>query len=205
MTGPWLQTKAKLSALANPALIIGAMDRAMGKEAHRLRGIMVKGFNTQGPPGGKWKPLSPMTLKIRKALGKRGTKALMRTGDLRKSINVVRENGAWFVGVHRTAKASDGESLVNIAEVHEFGTKKYTVRVTKKMRKFFLFLYIKSSGGGRRKSKSKSVIMPLPKSKTVMVIHIPARPFIFPVWEQEQHESTRRIVADTLAALKVVS
>lgn len=207
MVGPWTKTQLKFIALSNPIVITTAINRAVGKEAHRLRGIMIKGFNAQGPEGAKWKPLSPMTLKIRKAMGKRGSKALMRTGDLRKSINVVREESAWFVGVHRNAKSRDGTELVNIAEIHEFGTKKFNVRVTTQMRKFFLFLHIKSKGKRKRKSKKvgKNVIMPLPKSKTVLVIRIPKRPFIFPVWEKEQGESTRRIITDTLAALKLIS
>lgn len=67
----------------------------------------------------RFKPLAEST-KARKG----SSKALIDHGDLVRSINVTKVGGGdFFVGVHRNVTARDGQPMVNIAEVHEFGTR----------------------------------------------------------------------------------
>ena len=89
-------------------------------EAHNLRTMITKGIRAQAPGGKRFKPLHPSTIKRKKS-----SKALIDKGDLIRSINVKKINNGdgYFVGVHRFEKTEDGESLANIAEIHEFGTK----------------------------------------------------------------------------------
>ena len=92
------------------------------------------GLREQAPGGKQFKPLSPMTLALRKFFGFKGDKALLRNGYLRNSIAVVTvSDGAVFCGVLRTAKAKDGESLVDIARMNEEGSKPIVIKLTPKM------------------------------------------------------------------------
>lgn len=158
-----------------------AADGAMLKEAHRLRGLIVKGI-TSGAPGGKpFAALSAMTLAVRKLKGFGGSKPLVVTGALRGAVTVQRVGAdAIFVGIMRSAKSKTGKSLVNIAEVHEFGSRTFTVPFTAKMRRF-LFAAMKAAGlaslGGSGAGKGGG--------KSVLTIRIPARPFIGPVVEHD--------------------
>lgn len=150
-----------------------ALEQAVLKEAHYIRGHIVKGIASQAPGGSAFKPLSPMTLALRKAEGFGGSKALIRTGALRGSITVLRVPGAEakaFVGVLRKSKSKDGKSLANIGEIQEFGA---TVKRTERQRRFLMAklkaagIKLPSQGGGGGGDKS--------------VFVIPPRPFIAPV------------------------
>ncbi len=58
----------------------------------------------------------------------------MQTGSLRNSISVVKMGGgAVFVGVMR--KSAKG---INLAELHEYGSKQFTIKMTPKMRRFMM-------------------------------------------------------------------
>ncbi|RTL06447.1 hypothetical protein EKK58_05700 [Candidatus Dependentiae bacterium] len=84
-----------------------ALEMAVLKEAHFLRGKMVQGISSQAPGGKAFVPLSPLTLALRKAMGFGGSKALIRTGALRAAITAIRVPGASpraFVGILRQAK-----------------------------------------------------------------------------------------------------
>lgn len=214
LTGEWKALAQTLSKMGSPALWTAASSQAMGREAHRLRGIIIKGFNAQGPKGVKWKKLAHMTIALRRAMGFRGTKALMRSGDLRNSIKVVEEGSEdWFVGVHRTARSKTGQPLVDIATVHELGSKgEIRIKVTPKMRRFFMAMFLKTTSVAHRRRMSKSArtgkpgrgrmpkfaIMPLSPSTKVLVIRIPARPFIGPVWDSEKDTSAANVINGTL-------
>jgi len=95
------------------------ISKATGKLAHDLRKQIVTGIRKQAPAGIQFKPLRPATIKK-----KGSSKALIDHGDLIRSINVTKLGDlAYFVGVNRSVMAKNGKPMVNIAEVHEFGTK----------------------------------------------------------------------------------
>lgn len=131
-----------------------------------------KGIKSGAPGGQKFKPLSPITMLLRK-----GTKPLIDSGSLIGSITTTldRKNNAAFVGVHRTARGSDGTSLVNVAVIHEFGTKPYVIKVTDGVRRLFFWLHRASNGA----------INPISPNKTE-ILHpgVPARPFVRPTIEK---------------------
>lgn len=147
------------------------------REAEALRGTIVRGFTTQAPGGKPFRPLSAWTIAMRRFKGFSGDKALIHTGEMRKSIvsKVYPATATAFVGLLYSAKSKDGQSLVNIGKVHEFGSKPYIVRVTPKMRRF-LAMVAKTTGlitysSGR-------------KGKGFYLIKIPARPFLQPSYEK---------------------
>jgi hypothetical protein len=159
------------------------IDRVIHKHAVELAGDMRRGVRNQAPGGKALTPLAKSTI-----LMKKSSKALIHHGDLVRSINATdvgesfsSNSSAWFVGVHRTARGRKkriffDDDLVNIAEIHEFGTRPYTIRVTNKMRRFFMAMFI----AGRMKA-------PLPPSKTV-IQHpgVPERPFVRPTFDHWQ-------------------
>jgi len=126
-----------------------------------------KGIKSGAPGGEKFKPLSPITKLLKKS-----SKPLIDTGGLLGSIKTTydaKKNQA-FVGVHRASRAG-GINTVNLAIIHEFGTKPFTIPVTPGVRAFFMRLFIISGGK----------INPLGAGKT-QIIHpgVPPRPFIRP-------------------------
>lgn len=192
MTGAWKPLGQMLARGSSPVVWRNAKEKAIVKEAHRIRGIIIEGFNRGGPSGARWARLKPMTNLISRAYGKGDRKPLKDSGDLRNSIAVTQEGDGWFVGVHKKAQGKKGKRrMVDIAAVHENGSKRYTVRVTPKMRKFFYWLFIKTKGQ----------IKPLKDTTTHIVVQIPARPFIGPVWDKEKDNSARNIASDTLKNL----
>jgi len=189
LTGPWDQTKHRLSGAAYRAMITSAFEEAATKEAHRLRTIMIDCFPKGGPSGAKWKPLSVFTQLVARAKGKGRRNTLEDYGDLRNSHAVARiDRGVIFVGVRANALGRDGKSLVNLAIIHNFGTRQYTVTVTEKMRKFFWWLHFATGGS----------ISPLKPSTTHITVKIPARPWMQPIWNAEKDTAAKNI-ADAVA------
>lgn len=167
-----------------PMRVARALDMATQQEAHYMRRLIVEGIREQAPGGKAFRPLSPGTLKVRELRRFRGTKALIVRGDLRNSITVQRvSSGAAFVGVLKSARAKDGRSLANVAEVHEFGSNPIVIRITPKMR---ALLHMMNREGGRnaRGQFTKVRSQYAQASKGFVVIRIPARPFIRPVAEK---------------------
>ena len=171
-TGDWAEAKRILMTMRRR--LPAAATAALLQEAEYLRGHMVRGLLSGAPGGVPFKPLSPMTLAVRRLLGFGGTKILMVSGTMVGSINVSRVGRGVFVGIRRgthfrTGKGGSGGDVLNIALLHEKG-RTWSVRFTDKQRKL-LFAARKQAGlpigggggGGRRK------------------ITIPARPFIGPV------------------------
>lgn len=175
-TGDW--GRAALILQTTPARLRVALDRAVLAEAQFFRRKVVEGFRTQAPGGQPFRPLSPLTLAVRRFRGFGGTKALVVRGDLRNSITVFRRTTTFgaeaWVGVPRNARGRNGQNLVNIAEIHEFGSRPIIIPVTEAMKKFF-FAALRSSGmsgggggsGGFRRG--------------FLIVQIPARPFLQPV------------------------
>lgn len=171
-TGDWKEA-ARLLDHAGERLQ-GALDKAVLQEAQFFRTKIVEGIREQAPGGKPFLPLAPTTLAIRRFRGFKGSKALLVHGDLRNSIVVVKETEGVFVGVLRTAKGREGQSLVNVAAVHEFGSRPIVVRLTPKARRFLHAAFREAGldrpGGGT--------------STGIAVIRVPARPFFGPVLEK---------------------
>ncbi len=153
-----------------------AIDQAVQQEAQFLRAKIVEGIRQQSPGGEAFLPLAPATLAKRNLRGFQGTKALLVRGDLRNGFVVRREGwGAAFVGVLRTARGRDGQPLANVAELNEFGSRPIIIHITPQMAAFLGALARESghdSGGGSHEGGHGTGIV---------VVQIPARPFIRPV------------------------
>jgi hypothetical protein len=160
-----------------------ALDKAVLQEAQFFRTKIVEGLRSGAPGGQALQPLAPTTLAIRRFRGFKGSKPLVVHGDLRNSIAVVKQADGVFVGVLRTAKGKVGQSLANIATVHEFGSRAIAVKLTPKMRRF-LHAAFRSAGldapDGDRPSTG------------IAVIRIPARPFLRPVFEEQGNDEVAK-------------
>lgn len=175
ITGDWRRA-ARILGTA-PVRIRLALDRAVSAEAQFFRRKVVEGIREQAPGGRRFQPLSEATLAIRRFTGFRGTKALILRGDLRNSVKVVKRQTASgtaaFIGVLRSARGRGGQPLVNIAEIHEFGTRTFLIEVTPAMRKFLAAAFrqelggLEGGGGGL--------------ARGVIAVKIQARPFLQPV------------------------
>jgi hypothetical protein len=187
LTGPW---GAALKTLASaPRDLKEAKNKALLQEAEFFRTQIVTGLREQEPGGKKFKPLSETTIALRKFFGFKGTKALLRNGYLRNSIAVVTvSDGVVFCGVLRTAKAANGESLVDIARLNEEGSKPIVIKMTPKMAAL-LHAAFRAFG-----SNMKSNSFPRQSSTGVIVVQIPARPFMMPVFEKfgQPDEASKR-------------
>ncbi len=169
LTG-WKKGIAQVRKFAAESVI--ASDRAIRDEAFLMSRVINKSFVTKGFGVG-WPRLAQLTLQLRRraseidpnATSTKGSKALFRTGQLRRSITVEKLSVQKYrVGVDKNAKSTSGKKLVDIAAVHEFGAR---ISVTDKMRRWFMFLFIQGI-----------TTAPLSKSKTE--IRIPKRPFLAP-------------------------
>lgn len=155
-----------------------AIKRALNRVGVYVRDKIKQGIRDQAPGGQAFVPLSEFTISRKKS-----SKALIDHGDLIGSITFkLVGNDAVFVGVLRTARGKQGQDLVNIAEVHEFGA---IVPVTPKMRGFFAGVF-----GVHLK-------------KTTKAIRIPARPYLRPVLEAEA-DAVIKIFEEELSKLFMV-
>ena len=170
VTGDW--------AIALKLLTMASKDgkakiaKAVDQESHYLVG-RIKVRLREGP----FKPLSATALRMRALSGFRGTKPLIRTGDMRNSVTRVRSGDTVFIGVPRTAKSKDGTSYVNIAQIHEEG-RTFAMRITPAMRRFWFGVLFKGEPPQAAGSTPKS-------GGNIVIIQIPARPFIKPVFDAE--------------------
>jgi len=143
------------------------------KETNNLRAHILEVFRSQGGPAG-WKPLSKWTLAMRRFRGFGGTSILQQSGQLRNSIinKVDAPALTGFVGVLYQTKRGR-ERMVNIAKVHEFGSKTRRFKPSPKQRRFLMMvgtkmgLFSKGSGGSGR-------------GRGVYIFRIPPRPFMQP-------------------------
>lgn len=174
--GQWKTAKRILKS--GTRVIKPAIAKTLLQEAHFYRKEIVKGIRKQAPGGKAFKPLALNTIRARRAQGFRGTKALIRTGGLRNAITVLRVGLGAFVGVLRTARSKGGDSLMNIAKIHEFGRGPFLVPITAKSRGFL----------------GAAGVQPVPGR--VAVVTIVARPFIGPVFKKfgKPSSSKRRLM-----------
>jgi len=187
LTGPW-RAVVSSSARLGSHTFGAAVDAAIASEAMRMLQLVHAGFSAGGLRR-PWHPLSPITLQIRKKLlGFGGSKKLMVSGSLRRAVEARKTGpGAWFVGVHRSARGHGGK-LVNIAAVHE-GPYPTLIPITAKMRKFFMALFLKGI-----------INAPLRKNRKVLVIH--PRPFLKPAYDKTKEGTHRRVLAKVKSFIK---
>jgi phage gpG-like protein len=96
------------------------VEKATNRNGRLLESTMKGHLEAQDLP---WPPLSPDYLKRKIAEGF-SEQTLIRTGSLMANIRYhAKDWKSGFVGILRNVMNSDGESLVNIAAVHEFGTR----------------------------------------------------------------------------------
>lgn len=158
-----------------PRDLAEAKKKALLQEAQFLRTKILEGLREQAPGGSKFVPLSPQTIAIRKFLGFKGTKALLKRGDLRNAIAVLDLGRTIFIGVPRTAKSATGENLADVAALNEFGGKPQVIKITPKMA--FLLHAAFRAAGLPKKDPHRPVT-------GIIVVQIPARPFIRPIMEK---------------------
>lgn len=173
--GEW---ETAITTLARaPRDFTNAKRMALLQEAQFFRTKIIEGLREQAPGGRAFKPLSPLTIAMRKFLGFKGTKALLRRGDLRNAIVVHEVGDLIFVGVLRQAKNAKGEAVVDIAKLNEHGSKPIVIKITPRMSRFLHMAFRKAGGFGNR--------MGPPRASTgIIVVQIPARPFLAPVFEK---------------------
>lgn len=172
--GQWAQA-AKL--LRNgPRILANASRMALKQEAEFFRTKIVQGITDQEPGGKHFRPLSPKTLAVRRFLGFTGSKALIRSGYLRNSVTVTNRGDDFFTGVLRSAKGKDGKSAADIASIQENGSRPIIIKTTPAMMRLLAAAF--RAAGLPEESSSGA-------SKTgLIVVQIPARPFIGPVFDK---------------------
>lgn len=180
-----------------------AAKLALTTEAQFLRGKMLDGLRDQAPGGKQFKPLSEETLAVRKFLGFKGKKALLKHGDLRNGITVYKgASGTVFVGILRTATASDGQNLVDVALLQEKGSNPIVIKMTPKMRAL-LFAAFRKAGINRR-DRVRAWRAGAYQSTGIIVIQIPARPFIQPVIDKYGKDCEARIAKTYAESMKAL-
>lgn len=180
-TGDWARARQLLAA--GPQRLRSAIGVAIRQEAQGLRNEIVQGLTSQAPGGEPIKPPAPLTLAARQLEGFGGTKALLVRGDLRNSITVIVEGDEAFVGVPRSARSSGGESLVDLAQLHEYGGPPVVIPITPKMRRF-LFALLRQAGKEPTGGSGRGVV----------VVQVPARPFLRPAFEKFREGASRRFL-----------
>ena len=179
-TGDWRKVR---SLLARSSLSLKAsISEGLRKEAHALRKEIVEGITRQAPGGKSIEPPSSTTLAARRRRGFGGTKALIVRSDLRNGISVLTQGDRAFVGVLRKAKSSDGQSLVDVAEVQEFGSRPTVVLMTDRMRRF-LFALLREAKEAPDPGAGQGVV----------VIQVPPRPYLRPAFETFKKGADRRL------------
>ncbi len=180
-TGDWARARRLLTAA--PQRLQAAIGTAVRQEAHALRNDIVQGLTSQAPGGEPLKPPSPLTIAARQLEGFGGSKALIVRGDLRNSITVIVQGDEAFIGVSRSARSKDGASMVDLAKLHEFGGPPVIIPITPKMRRF-LFALLRKAGKEPTGGSGRGVI----------VVQVPARPFLRPAFEKFREGASRRFL-----------
>ena len=180
-TGDWARARQLLAA--GPQRLRSAIGVAIRQEAQGLRNEIVRGLTSQAPGGEPIKPPAALTLAARQLEGFGGTKALLVRGDLRNSITVIVEGDEAFIGVPRSARSSGGESLVDLAQLHEYGGPPVVIPITPKMRRF-LFALLRQAGKEPTGGSGRGVV----------VVQVPARPFLRPAFEKFREGASRRFL-----------
>ncbi len=180
-TGDWAVARRLLAA--GPRRLKVAVETSLRQEALVLRNEIVQGLTRQAPGGQAVKPLSPLTIEARRFAGFKGTKALIRRADLRNAITAVVRAGTAFIGIPRKARTKEGDAMVDIAKLNEFGSDPMVIPMTPRMRRY-LFALLRAAG---KKPTGGS-------GKGVVVVRIPARPFLRPAFDKFKRGAGRRFM-----------
>lgn len=197
--GDWGKAKALLGTLAQRFKT--AANQAMLQEAEFLRAELIKYMRE-----GELRPLSPKTIAIRRFGSARdrrrfkGTRPLTRAGDLRNSIRVHKSPDGILIGILKSAKGKDGQKLINVAQIMEFGSKPFVIHVTKKSSAYYHAALARAG-------------IPLPSSGghggggyPIVIVRIPPRPVFRPVFEKfGKPQDVRARVAERLSKLLTVT
>lgn len=180
-TGDWARARRLITGGAER--LQDAVRVALRQEAHVLRNQIVQGLTSQAPGGEPLRPPAPLTLAARELQGFGGTKALVVRGDLRNSIAVIIDGDDVFIGIRRSARSSEGERLVNLAELHELGGPPTIIPITPKMRRF-LFALLRQAGQAPTGGSGRGVV----------VVQVPPRPFLRPAFQAYRVGAGRRFL-----------
>jgi hypothetical protein len=176
-TGDWRRAERLLTRGAT-ALARG-VDRALLLEAHGLRAEIVGGLDRQAPGGTPLAPLQEVTLAARRLRRFTGTKALIRTAELRNALAVLRRGAGVFVGIPGRGPAS----LAGRAAAQEYGTAPTIVPLTPRMRRFLAAVY---AAAGRPAAGAAGA--------GLVVLQVPPRPFLRPAIAMFQVGAGRRFL-----------
>lgn len=174
-TGDWASAGRLLQTM--PAKLKTTVSIAFRQEAELLRRQIVQGITNQAPGDKSFKDLSILTLAARRLKNFKGTKALLRRGDLRNAIATIVRGEEAFIGVPRKTRDKEGKPVIDIAELNEFGSNPIVIPITPKMRKYLAVLFREAGEiyGSAGEGGSNA---------NVVVTRIPARPFLRPVFEK---------------------
>jgi hypothetical protein len=181
-TGDWALARKMLTTM--PFKLRAVVGTALRQEAQKLRTEIVQGITKQAPGGKKFKDLSPLTLAARRLKNFKGTKALIVKADLRNAIAAIVRGHEAFVGVPRKARDKEGNPMVDVAKLNEFGSDPIVIPITPAMRKFLAVLF--REAGSTAKSKSGN--------KSVAVTRIPPRPFLRPAFDKFSKGASERFL-----------
>lgn len=183
--GDWALASAMLNASATR--LNASIDQALAREAHLFRNEIIVGMTNQAPGGKAYEELSDTTKAMRYAkYGQRKPKALINRGDFRRAVVVSKMPGGYFVGVMKGKRGKDGQDLVNIAAIHEFGSKTIKIVMTEKMRRY-LAMQFKKAGLERKASPGGK------SGPRILLIKIPARPTFGPVADKLRPGMSKRV------------
>ena len=100
--------------------LVARMEKALNSAATKCALLLVreikKGIKSQAPGGKKFTPLAEATIEK-----KGSSKALIDTGFLLSAITQIIKGDVAFVGLLRGTRNKDGEEIVNIGAIMEFG------------------------------------------------------------------------------------
>lgn len=114
-TGDWNKAKAKLNGTLGPRIAM-ALQQATIRNALFLVREIQRGIRNQAPGGQSFAKLADSTI-----ARKGSSKALIDTGFLINSITQKIMADKAFVGLLRGTVTKDGENMVNIGAVMEYG------------------------------------------------------------------------------------
>lgn len=173
-TGDWNRARSVMTGLGERWL--KAREQATKQEALFMERRLKEGLRNQAPGDKAFQPLSKMTLLGRRQAGFKGSKALLRSGTLLRSIGTTSfptSSGTtgYLVGILRSARGPNGESLIDIAEVHENGAGPFVIQMTPAMRRR---LFVMLKGQPKDPARAPSA------SPGYVIVRIPARPIFGP-------------------------
>lgn len=192
LIGQWEAAAGILTNLGSK--VLKAYKMAALQEGHYLRAKIVEGVRSGAPGGKQLLSLAASTIAVRKRKGRGGTKPLIVSGAMINSVTVLQEGETTFVGILATAKGGGGVGSANKADVHEFG-RTFAVPLTPKAKRFLMANFKKGGvavngpwlpGGGGSQAG--------PSGTSTVIITIPARPFVAPVFEAELPGIQKRFV-----------